>query len=398
LDVLKSEDLHLLKELNILYVEDDVEVREYFSTFFAKFCKKIYTAVNGQEGYEKFVEHCGSENDIDLIISDTNMPVLSGMDMASKIRESSQVPIIMITANEELDNFKKAFEIGIIGYILKPIDMRDLFNNISRAMVIVKNIRYEKELKRLNETLEHRVKQQEEQLVKQSRHAAMGEMISMIAHQWRQPLSTISSIVSNVKISVDLNEIEPKLLKNDLSKITELTLYLSKTINDFRNFFLPNKSKEISDITILTHEAHSLLEHMLMINDVEFVNKCKDLSKIYVYKNEFVQVLINIIKNAIDQLAIKGIENRNIWLDDYEDGEFVVVTISDNAGGIDTDIIDKVFEPYFSTKSEKNGTGLGLYMSKMIIEEHLDGKISVENNELGGVTFKIKLPKAKEIA
>jgi signal transduction histidine kinase len=395
LDFLKSEDLVLLKELNVLYVEDDEEVLRYFSSFFQKFCKKLYKAEDGEKGYNKFVELINTEDSIDLIISDTNMPRLSGMDMASKIREISLVPVIMVTANEELDNFKKAFEIGIVGYILKPIDMKDLFTNISRAMVTIKSLRYEQELKSLNETLEERVKIQKEQLVKQSRHAAMGEMISMIAHQWRQPLSTISSIVSNMKISIDLNEIEPKSLKDDLDKITDLNKYLSKTINDFRNFFLPNKKKDISDITILTQEANNLLEHLLKVNDIELINNCKQVSDVYVYKNEFVQVIINIIKNAIDQLIINSIRDRKIWLDDYEDSKNVVLYIADNAGGIPDDIIDRIFEPYFSTKNEKNGTGLGLYMSKMIIEEHLNGSITVENNSHSGVTFSIKLPKIK---
>ena len=229
----------------------------------------------------------------------------------------------------------------------------------------------------------------QDQLVQQSRHAAMGEMIGMIAHQWRQPLSAISTIAGNIELTTVLGELKEDDIVPYMQEITELTLHLSSTVDDFRNFFKPNKEKSLVTTKSIIDDSLKLLIHLFKTNSVELDIKISEL-KFYTNENELKQVIINIIKNAIDELISKNQTDKKIFIRDYIDNDQIIIEIEDNAGGIPDDIIEKIFEPYFSTKS-KNGTGLGLYMSKSIIEDHLHGILRACNSSSGAI-FKIALP------
>jgi PAS domain S-box-containing protein len=234
-----------------------------------------------------------------------------------------------------------------------------------------------------------RVLQQQEQLISQSRHAAMGEMISMIAHQWRQPLATISAISNAVTIDLALNQIKHEELEEQMHKIGQQTQHLSSTITDFRDFFKPDKGLENAYVHKLVEEAALLMHHRLN----------KGISLVYtnsidiclpLYKNELIQVLINILGNACDALSDANVDKPCICINEYVWDKEVIIEISDNAGGIPENILANIFEPYFSTKT-KNGTGLGLYMSKLIVEDHQQGTLTAFNNDEGAV-FKIVFP------
>jgi PAS domain S-box-containing protein len=232
------------------------------------------------------------------------------------------------------------------------------------------------------------VQNQQQHLIEQSRHAAMGEMISMIAHQWRQPLATISAIISDSRIKLSLDMLEPKYLENSYSEMSELISYLSNTVDDFRSFFKPNKQKELISVDELVKSSIKLVSHLLDSSKVK-VDIDSTHIEVNIYKNEVVQVLLNIIKNSIDEL-VKLDSDRKIKISYYIKASMAIIDIQDNAGGIDDSIKDKIFNPYFSTKS-KNGTGLGLYMSKTIIVEHLNGKLEALNGSDGAI-FRISLP------
>lgn len=234
-----------------------------------------------------------------------------------------------------------------------------------------------------------RLLQQQEQLISQSRHAAMGEMISMIAHQWRQPLATISAISNTVTINAALNQTKLEELENQMYKIGQQTQHLSSTITDFRDFFKPDKGLENVYIHKLVEEAALLLDYRLNKNVALVYNNSIDIC-LALYKNELVQVLINILGNACDALADSKVDKPCICINEYVHDKNLIIEISDNAGGIPKDILTNIFDPYFSTKT-KNGTGLGLYMSKLIVEDHQHGTLKAFNNDEGAV-FKITLP------
>ncbi|MBU3014908.1 PAS domain-containing sensor histidine kinase [Poseidonibacter lekithochrous] len=236
------------------------------------------------------------------------------------------------------------------------------------------------------------IESQQNLLIEQSKHAAMGEMISMIAHQWRQPLQAVSILVQKLPLTKMIDgEITDKLLDSVVDDVGKQLNYMSKTIDDFRDFFKPNRNKELIDISIIINKSLDFLGYLLKANSIKLNIKNDTQIKVFVYVNEIVQAIINIIKNSCDILTEKKIEEKVINISTLKEDGYICIMIEDNAGGIPNNVIGKIFEPYFSTKTNKNGTGLGLYMCKTIIEQHSHGVISVENTNIGAM-FTIKLP------
>ena len=255
----------------------------------------------------------------------------------------------------------------------------------------------EYEIQMINQNLEIRIeeevahsRQKDQQLLSQSRLAQMGEMISMIAHQWRQPLAAISAVSTFLELKASTEKLDTDLVKEKAQQISKYTKHLSNTIDDFRNFFKQNKEKQTTSYDEIVKAVISIVEHSLKSKNIELTADLKCKNTFEAYPNELKQVVLNLIKNAEDVLIKNKIKNPYIKISTYKKEDKCTVEISDNAGGISEDIIDKIFEPYFSTKESKNATGLGLYMSKIIVEEHCQGKLEVSNSEIGAV-FKIIL-------
>jgi len=252
------------------------------------------------------------------------------------------------------------------------------------------------QLKELNETLEERVKEEveknrekEKQLMLQSRLALMGELLSMIAHQWRQPLNVIGLIVSNLKLDLSFGDIKKDDLQKQLDKMQNIVNHLSETIDNFRRFYRNENEKSEVRLKDLINEALLIIKPILEHKNIDLKVDVECDEPVQTYPNELKQVLLNIIRNAEDILIEREISDKKIEIKAYKGENSCIIEISDNAGGIDKEIINKIFEPYFTTKDEKNGTGLGLYMSKQILER-LNGKLSAYNNPYGA-TFKIEL-------
>jgi len=256
-----------------------------------------------------------------------------------------------------------------------------------------------KELQNYKNELEVKVKEEIDKntekdkiMLAQSRHAAMGEMISMIAHQWRQPITTIAMGANNLLVDLDLNELSEENIKEESQSILKQTEYLSKTIDDFKNFFRPNKEIEEVGLEEVMDEAEKIIGKYLEDSQVTLSIKHENGYKVKTYSRELLQVYINLLKNAKEAVVENIEKNRHIDVLINSDAKNVITTICDNGGGIDKVTIKKIFDPYFSTKDEKSGTGLGLYMSKIIIEKHLHGTIEAYNTE-DGACFKVAIPK-----
>jgi PAS domain S-box-containing protein len=283
------------------------------------------------------------------------------------------------------------------------INDKDIIHLVLRD--IEKRKKAEEELSNLNEILELKVKeeveknrQKDKQMLAQSRLAQMGEMISMIAHQWRQPLTAIGSTAINLKFkleleSYDLNKKEDRkeceeYFINELNDIEKYTHNLTTTIEDFRNFYKPNKEYKALSIKKPLEIALNIIKGSLDSNNIKLTTQFESVNIINMYDSELMQVFLNILKNAQDSFKEQHIENKQIIIKtkDLEDG--INISIFNNGIPIRDDVLPKIFDPYFSTKLEKNGTGLGLYMSKTIIEEHHKGKIEAVNHT-DGVAFEI---------
>ena len=263
------------------------------------------------------------------------------------------------------------------------------------ALKIDELIKYEKTL---NESLEKKVeeevskrREQEQLLIQQSKLASMGEMIGNIAHQWRQPLNALGLILQNIKFSYDMEELNDEFMDRSIEKANSITTKMSTTIDDFRNFYKPNKSKELFNLDEVIERTISLVDSSYKNYGIELIknNGNKDI-RIFGYEGEFSQVILNLLANAKDALLENNVENKKVIIDVHQENNFINISIKDNAKGIPIEIIDKIFEPYFSTKEEGKGSGIGLYMSKTIIENNMDGKILVNNIE-NGVEFLIKI-------
>lgn len=234
--------------------------------------------------------------------------------------------------------------------------------------------------------------QKEEIMLMQSRQASMGEMISMIAHQWRQPLSVISMSTNNIKASIALEEeISNQELEKLMQNISDEVEHLSKTIDDFRNFFKPNKIKIETYISKVVDNATKIIGKSLQNNNIELIIKYEIDYSLKTYPNELLQVLLNIINNAKDILIEKEVSNPKITIIALETENSYIIEIYDNGGGIPKDLITKIGKQYFTTKADQ-GTGLGLYMSIAIIEKHLNGSLRWKNTD-DGVCFRISIPK-----
>jgi signal transduction histidine kinase len=220
----------------------------------------------------------------------------------------------------------------------------------------------------------------------------MGTMISLIAHQWRQPLSSINGTVLNLDIDFRNEKLDSKRFDNYLNEIEQTTAYLSETISDFRDFFSQNKKSEEFELNKVIEQAQHL--SALSKNDqIDVIYRTKETLTIDGFSSELVQSLLVLLNNAIYicKANISTIGRGEIFIDVFTENQKVRISVSDNGGGIAKKDIKKIFDPYFTTKDKHNGTGLGLYILKLIIEDSMNGKVSVKNGKKGAI-FTLEIP------
>ncbi len=302
----------------------------------------------------------------DLYVMTNKKPKLNYTETISaknddiRILNTSKVPLL-----DENDNV-----IGVLGVI------QDLTNQIDN---------------------QNRLKEHEQLLIQQSKLASMGEMIANIAHQWRQPLSIISTSATGIKIQKEMGILDDASEIKSLDCINENAQYLSNTIEDFRDFFKKSKIKSFINLDKLLEKTLKLILTRLKNKEITIVKNNLDI-EFETYEREMIQVFINIINNSIDALENKDYD-KFIFFETQKFEDKIIIKIKDNAGGIEENILDRIFEPYFTTKESKQGTGIGLYMCNEIIVKHLHGKILVSNESFEyknqkyiGSLFVIELP------
>lgn len=347
-----------------------------------KFNLKDFEKINfyWTKNYEKLIAY--------KLIKDWNWIILTSIDL--KNLENSIIDVLGTKKNEEdkfLNNsIKIAFLVILFGSLLtlllsKKIEMifKKYKTNIESQKCALKNMNATleskvnektKELEKLNMRLKDKVdeevlknRKKDQMLFNQSKMASMGEMIGNIAHQWRQPLSTISTAASGMSIKIDYELASKEELKKDLEIIVDTTQYLSHTIEDFRSFFKPTKEKEKFSLVKLIKKDINIMNSAFKNNFIEVVYEFEDV-ELNTIQNELTQSILNILTNAKDALTQNSSKNRLIIMKNFIKGSFVFITIQDNGGGIDEKIMDKIFEPYFTTKHQSQGTGIGLYMTR----------------------------------
>ena len=234
------------------------------------------------------------------------------------------------------------------------------------------------------------LREKEQMLIQQSRQAAMGEMIGNIAHQWRQPLNALGLTIQQLSLIYDLGEFNREFLDKSVLQSMELIQHMSRTIDDFRNYFRPDKEKVQFKVSESIANTMSLIEDGFKNQHISIEIVAKDDPGIYGYRNEFAQALLNILNNARDALIEREIDAPRVTITMCSEGDRAVVTVADNAGGIPEEIMEKIFDPYFTTKGPHKGTGVGLFMSKAIIEKNMGGRLAARNTG-EGAEFRIEV-------
>ncbi len=274
---------------------------------------------------------------------------------------------------------------------------------LEALFIVIPSIRLankkEKELNELTQTLETKIKiaveenRKQEKLLEQQFHLnQMTEMFINIAHQWRQPLNLISTIISAIKLEKDLGIQNNENQKEQLANALEKTLYLSSTIDSFDEFIRNDSNKISFSLHDCIDSTLTVLNSTLEYENIEVIKKFYDEeTQINGDKTKFSQVLLNIINNAKDIFTSRNINHKKLSIKTYKENNHIMISIEDNAGGIDKNIIDKIFDIYFSTKHQSQGTGLGLYISYEIIQKNFNGKLYVENSN-SGAKFIVELP------
>ncbi len=258
----------------------------------------------------------------------------------------------------------------------------------------------EEMLKRLNETLEQRVKaevalnrEKDHLLIRQSRLAAMGEMIGNIAHQWRQPLNALGLLLGNMQDAYAYGDLDQQYMDESVGKGRQLIDKMSATIDDFRNFFKPDRAKVRFDLAKVVKDALSVVEFSFQRGNIAVVLEGGPDISIVGFPNEYAQVVLNMLGNAKEAIQERGVKNGKVEVAISRDDDYAYLAIRDNGGGVPDEIMEKIFDPYFTTREK--GTGIGLYMSKMIIETNMNGRIEAQNID-EGVEFKIATPVFKD--
>lgn len=306
--------------------------------------------------------------------------------------------------------------------LLNATPLKSAQNQIIGCVVTLTDIserrQAEEELQRLNEVLENAIaertkelentienlkietserllamvalREKEQMLIQQSRQAAMGEMIGNIAHQWRQPLNTLGLTIQQLLLFYDLGDFNRDYLAKGVGSSMELIQHMSRTIDDFRNYFRPDKEKVEFNVREAIANSSSLVEDSFKNQQIKIEVIAKHDPDVNGYPNEFAQALLNILINARDALTERIINDPKVTITICTEGDRAVVTVADNAGGIPEEIMDKIFDPYFTTKGPQAGTGVGLFMSKTIIEKNMGGRLSVRNINRGA-EFRIEV-------
>ena len=383
----------------ILIIDDSKFICKQVTTVLEPRNYIVTSTYDGASGIEKV-----KKENFNLLILDMELPDMHGLEVLEIIRKDPElldIPIVVLSGTATPDIIRNVLKNGANDFLKKPFVFEEFILKVDLWIDYFKNKKELSDkttkLNAMNENLHRLVKEEvhknytkDKIMFAQSRHAQMGEMISMIAHQWRQPLNIISTASSIINHKIQKDNLS-KVLVNDLTlKISKNIEYLSDTIDDFRNFFKLDKKMIVSDFNIVIEKSLVLIKSSIEEKKIELDVEIKSIEKFNSYENELIQVVLNILKNSEDVLIEKKIQNPKISICINNR----VLSILDNGGGIQQDYIDKIFDPYFSTKKEKEGTGLGLYMSKIIIDDHCCGKLEIQNTQ-EGAKFIISLPKNK---
>jgi signal transduction histidine kinase len=378
----------------ILIIDDEqINIDFIVQTFKTQYNIKVaYSGEEALEAIEKF--------DINLILLDIVLPGIDGYKVAKKIRaKGMDTPIIFLTSKTDDESIIKGFNVGGNDYVTKPFKIEELK---ARIFNFINTYLLQKKLKELTISQEQTIKEEIEKnrqkdalLLQQARFAAMGEMIGMIAHQWRQPLNSLSAASISIQLQQEMELLDDKFLSQKIDFFQKQIQRMSHTIEDFMGFFKPNHKIEEFAFMDSVNSIKSMMEAQLNKHEIKLEIVVEDNLKLFAIKNEMDHILLNLVANAKDAFEESNIKDKKISITLNDKGEYFEILVKDNAGGVPKDILPKIFDSYFTTKEKGKGTGIGLSMTKNMVEQHCHGNISVKNID-NGACFIITIPKKRK--
>jgi len=344
----------------ILYVEDEEEICAQTLRALNRYTKKVYVARDGEEGLELYKKYKP-----DIVVTDIRMPKLNGIEMSKAIKAiDTNQAIIVISAHSDSNFFIDAIDLQLSGYILKPVNKNMLKNKI---LEIVKTQQLNKELQIKNE-----------QLAELQKMSAMNELLGNIAHHWRQPLNVMATGVTSIQIRKEMDTLDDEFIDQTCNLVNENAQYLSKIIDDFSSYVNDEKVLKEFNLKKNIEDFLSLVTTLIDENKINIILDLEEDINIKSFPNELIQSFMNLFSNSKD--ALQNIEgNRYIFIQTYMQNDEVVICFKDNAGGVDLSIIDKIFQPYITTKHKSKGIGLSLNMTYDLITKSMGGTIKIEN-------------------
>jgi len=370
------------KRFTILYAEDQEELRESVVLFLGKFFNNVEFAEDGVEALEKY-----NNGHYDIVLTDIQMPNMNGLELSTEIKKiNPDTQVIILSAFDNKDYLLEAIEIGIDHYIMKPMNMN------SMTATLLKSI---KTLELIDELEKHK-----KLIIHHSRNASMSDLLFYISHHWRQPLNAVGVSIQSLPLMYELGRLNKEELNKQVDSSMNLIQDLSNSLNQFGSLF-DNSSED-------SFNPMEAIDEISMLLIDAFKNDNIDISYVYDNKNEsnkikingdvceFKQVILSILNNSREAIHSakenKNLENGEISFNFVNYQDSIDITIKDNGGGIDKDILDKVFDPFFTTYNIADKKGLGLYIAQMIISNKMGGELKLENST-DGLLVSIKLPK-----
>jgi signal transduction histidine kinase/ActR/RegA family two-component response regulator len=389
-------------KFNIMIYTQSLRTADIYKDYLTSLCGIFQIENDFKQAYSYLIK-----NKVSVILIDVEEENLDGYKLAKLVSTNSTIcktPMIFLSTKDiKFDLIQLGYKLGAVDWIIKDINyFYTLFNRVQiyqelflrkQELVTINNNleniieEQTKELKNINSTLKEKINKEVEQsrtkdiiMFQQSKSASMGEMISNIAHQWRQPISAVNAIIQGIQLKNRLNKLDTEYIETQASNASEIIQKMSATINDFRDFFKPNKKIETFSLTNIIEKDLSFLNIIYEKNNINLIKLIPIDLTIEGYKGEFSQVVMNILSNAKDILVAQDIKEKVVIIDAKIINNKIIISIQDNGGGITDNIKDKIFEPYFTTKHQSQGTGIGLYMSRQIIQTHMNGTLNSKND------------------
>jgi signal transduction histidine kinase len=364
----------VLKNTTILFVDKDKEDSSIIKESLSPFFKNVILVHDGLKAFTAF-----KKNPIDLVITDINIPNMNGVILSRKIKEiDADKPIIIYSEEIEKKYLSKILETGIDYFIEKPSNTMEI---LQKASTIRNQSFHKKE-----------AKEQQEKL------ASVGDMMANITHQWKQPLHALTLSISEIELDIAMGNMNKNDILSHLGKIKNNVSYISQIIEDFRSFFDPNAKEETFNVSESFDMIFRVIKSNFNQQSIKIIEDFDRSINIKSYENALQQIIMNLLSNAKDALVAHKEKDRKILVEIKDDPQNVYISVTDNAGGIPENIINKIFKSRFSTKGKK-GSGIGLSMSKELVIKKLNGDIEVHNtiSDIGkGACFTIIISKTQK--